>query len=79
MLVEIKNIFYISRKILIYLLGLIRAAGEETRSVSVKENIKDERISKRKHNHSIAAALYKLGRDKLSIKCPTKLTNCLSF
>jgi hypothetical protein len=72
-------LFIFLEKILIYLLGLIRAAGKEARSVSVKEKIKNERISKRKHNHSIAAALYKLGRDKLSIKCPMKLINCLSF
>jgi hypothetical protein len=55
---------------MICLLGSIKAAGEETRGINVKEKTKDESISKRKHNHSIAAALYKLGRDKLSTKCP---------
>jgi hypothetical protein len=58
---------------------LIKAAGEKTRSINVKEKTKDERISKQKHSHSIEAALYKLDRDKLSIKCPIELINCLSF
>jgi len=79
MLVETKNKFNLARKSPIYLLGSIRAVDEETRSINVKEKMKDERISKRKHSHSIAAALYKLGRDKLSIKCPIELINCLSF
>ena len=70
MLVETKNKFNLARKSPIYLLGSIRAVDEETRSINVKEKTKDESISKRKHNHSIAAALYKLGRDKLSTKYP---------
>jgi hypothetical protein len=62
-----------------YLLGSITPIGKEIRSINAKEKIKQESMSKRKHNHSIAAALYKLGRVKLSMKRPIELINWLSF
>jgi hypothetical protein len=69
----------LNRKSNVYLLESIRVVGKVTRSIKANAKIKDERKSKRKHNHSIAAALYKLGRDKLSTKWPVELMNCLSL
>jgi hypothetical protein len=53
---------------MICLFRSIKADGQETKSINVKVKTNVESIFKRKHNHSIAVALYKLGQDKLSSK-----------
>ena len=50
-----------------YLPGSMNPSGTEIKKTKEKANVKADNISNRKQNHSIAAAMWNLGREYLSV------------